>query len=128
MAIRAVVVEEDPFLLEAVCDFLEGCGVDVVVRAPNSSAAIRAIAFSHPDVVLLGSGAADGCGPDPEQTITDSFPGVAVVALAVPGHGAPRMGGAANGAKPIHLDGDPRELIQAVRQVGAKAQYRLTWS
>ena len=33
MAIRAVVVEEDPFLLEAVCDFLEGCGVDVVVRA-----------------------------------------------------------------------------------------------
>ena len=127
MPIRAVVVEEDPFLLEAVCDFLEGCGVEVLVRAPNASAAIRAISFSHPDVVLLGSGAADGCGPDPERTINETFPGIAVVALEVPGHVAPQAAWGAN-VKPVRLDGDPRELIETVRQAGAKAQYRLTWS
>ena len=127
MPIRAIVVEEDPFVLESVCDFLEGCGVEVLIRASTPSAAIRAVAASHPDVVVLGSGAADGCGPDPERAISQSFPGIPVVALEVPGHGAPPVATGPR-VRPIHLDGDPRDLIETVRRVSAKAQYRLTWS
>ena len=128
MAIRAVVVEGEPFLLEALCDFLEGCGVDVVLRAQDAAAAMRAMARLGPDVVILGTGAMTGCGPDPARTITEAFPTTSVVTLEVPGQERVPDPSASAGDRTIQLDGDPTQFIQAVRQVGAKAQYRLTWS
>ena len=128
MAVRAVVVEDDPFLLEAICDFLEGCGVDVVLRAQDAAAAMRAMAGLGPDVVILGSATTIGCGPDPARTITESFPTTSFVTLEVPGQEHAPGQSAFSGVRAIQLDGDPAQFIQAVRQVGAKSQYRLTWS
>ena len=128
MAVRAVVVEDDPFLLEAICDFLEGCGVDVVLRAQDAAAAMRAMAGLGPDVVILGGGTTTGCGPDPARTITEAFPTTSVVTLEVPGEQHAPDQSASSGVRGIQLDEDPAQFIQAVRQVGARAQYRLTWS
>jgi DNA-binding NarL/FixJ family response regulator len=128
MAIRAVVVEGEPFLLEALCDFLEGCGVDVVLRAQDAATAMRAIAGTGPDVVILGSGATNGCGPDPVRTITEAFPATSIVTLDVPGHEHVPDPFPSSAGRAIQLDGDPTQFIQAVRQVGSRAQYRLTWS
>ena len=129
MIIRAVLVEGEPFLMEALCDFLEGCGVDVVVRSHDVPSAIRAMAGLSPDVVLLGSGVTTGCGPDPARTISQACPTVSVVTLAVPGHGSPRGAPSASGSAPgVSVDADPTEFIETIRHVGAKAQYRLTWS
>jgi DNA-binding NarL/FixJ family response regulator len=129
MAIRAVIVEGEPFLLEALCDFLEGCGVDVVLRARDAAAALRVMAGVNPDVVILGSGTETGCGPDPARTIIDAFPAISVVTLQVPGAGsALNLTPVAAGGRAVQLDGDPATLIEAVREVGARTQYRLTWS
>ena|SRR5947207_7844165 len=129
MLIRAVVVEEEPFLLEAICDFLEGCGVDVVLRAQDAAAAMRAIPGANPDLVILGGGTEDACGPDPARAIGESFPRVSVMRLQVPGDGAaPDPSPSVWGGRAVQLDGDPATFIEAVRHIGARAQYRLTWS
>jgi DNA-binding NarL/FixJ family response regulator len=129
MAIRAVVVEGEPFLLEAICDFLEGCGVEVVLRAQDAAAALRAIPSVSPDVVILGNGREPGCGPDPARTIEASFPAISVVTVSVPGFGTSgNEAHSSSGHRAVELDGDPTTFIEAVRRLGARTQYRLTWS
>ena len=127
MAIQAVVVEGEPFVLEALCDFLEGCGVDVTARAPDAAAAIRTMAETLPDIVLVGSAAVGQDEREAARMITDAFPAVPVITLSTPGHPV-IVGLPSPESSVVQLDCHPGEFIETVRRAGTKAQYRLTWS
>lgn len=52
-ALRAIVVDDDPFARRMIKDSLQGAGMVVIAEAQNGREAVELTLFYHPDVVLM---------------------------------------------------------------------------
>jgi two-component system, OmpR family, response regulator len=120
-AARLLVVEDEPTILELLSGSLRFAGFDVVT-ASSGAEALRAVAASRPDLVLLDVMIPDGDGFEVVRRMRSSGPGVPVIFLTARDGVRERVAGLALGGddyvtKPFSLD----EVLERIRAVLRRA-------
>jgi two-component system OmpR family response regulator len=120
-AVRLLVVEDEQTILELLSGSLRFAGFDVVTAASGAEA-LRAVAASRPDLVLLDVMIPDGDGFEVVRRMRSSGPYVPVIFLTARDRVPDRVAGLALGAddyvtKPFSLD----EVMERVRAVLRRA-------
>jgi two-component system, OmpR family, response regulator len=120
-AARLLVVEDEQTILELLSGSLRFAGFDVVTAASGAEA-LRAVAASRPDLVLLDVMIPDGDGFEVVRRMRSSSPHVPVIFLTARDGVPERVAGLALGAddyvtKPFSLD----ELVERIRAVLRRA-------
>ncbi len=114
---RILVVDDEPTILELLSGSLRFAGFDVVTAASGADA-LRAVAASRPDLVLLDVMMPDGDGFEVVRQMRASGPQVPVIFLTARGAVRERVAGLTLGgddyvAKPFSLD----EVLARIRAV-----------
>jgi two-component system OmpR family response regulator len=120
-AARLLVVEDDQTILELLSGSLRFAGFDVVTAASGAEA-LRAVAASRPDLVLLDVMIPDGDGFEVVRRMRSSGPSVPVIFVTARDGVPDRVAGLALGAddyvtKPFSLD----EVVERIRAVLRRA-------
>jgi two-component system OmpR family response regulator len=120
-AVRLLVVEDEQTILELLSGSLRFAGFDVVTAASGAEA-LRAVAASRPDLVLLDVMIPDGDGFEVVRRMRSSGPYVPVIFLTARDRVPDRVAGLALGAddyvtKPFSLD----EVMERIRAVLRRA-------
>jgi two-component system, OmpR family, response regulator len=120
-AARLLVVEDEQTILELLSGSLRFAGFDVVT-ASSGAEALRAVAASRPDLVLLDVMIPDGDGFEVVRRMRSSGPGVPVIFLTARDGVRERVAGLALGGddyvtKPFSLD----EVLERIRAVLRRA-------
>jgi two-component system OmpR family response regulator len=120
-AARLLVVEDEQTILELLSGSLRFAGFDVVTAASGAEA-LRAVAASRPDLVLLDVMMPDGDGFEVVRRMRSSGPHVPVIFLTARDGVPERVAGLALGAddyvtKPFSLD----EVVERIRAVLRRA-------
>jgi two-component system OmpR family response regulator len=116
-AARLLVIEDDQTILELLSGSLRFAGFDVVTAASGAEA-LRAVAASRPDLVLLDVMIPDGDGFEVVRRMRSSGPSVPVIFVTARDGVPDRVAGLALGAddyvtKPFSLD----EVVERIRAV-----------
>jgi two-component system OmpR family response regulator len=120
-AARLLVVEDDQTILELLSGSLRFAGFDVVTAASGAEA-LRAVAASRPDLVLLDVMLPDGDGFEVVRRMRSSGPSGPVIFVTARDGVPDRVAGLALGAddyvtKPFSLD----EVVERIRAVLRRA-------
>jgi two-component system OmpR family response regulator len=120
-AARLLVVEDDQTILELLSGSLRFAGFDVVTAASGAEA-LRAVAASRPDLVLLDVMIPDGDGFEVVRRMRSCGPSVPVIFVTARDGVPDRVAGLALGAddyvtKPFSLD----EVVERIRAVLRRA-------
>ena len=120
-AARLLVVEDEQTILELLSGSLRFAGFDVVTAASGAEA-LRAVAASRPDLVLLDVMMPDGDGFEVVRRMRSSGPDVPVIFLSARDGVRERIAGLALGGddyvtKPFSLD----EVVERIRAVLRRA-------
>jgi two-component system OmpR family response regulator len=123
-AARLLVVEDEQTILELLAGSLRFAGFDVVTAASGAEA-LRAMAASRPDLVLLDVMIPDGDGFEVVRRMRSSGPYVPVIFVTARDGVPDRVAGLALGAddyvtKPFSLD----EMVERIRAVLRRAGRR----
>jgi DNA-binding NarL/FixJ family response regulator len=116
MSIRAIVVEDEPLVREALADFLEAAGIDVVGIASGGAEAISSVAAFLPDVVIMDLRLPGMDGVEATRIIKESYPFIRIIMLSVHDDiGFRRPAFEAGADAYLHKGCDPTELLATVK-------------
>jgi len=121
MAIRVVVVDDHPMLLESLVRVLdEEADIEVVGTATSIDAGVDATEHHHPDVIVLDHGLQSRNGTDAPTTILEAWPEASVIVLTAPNadidDDAPVVTAAHTLDKTLAID----ELAASIRSAAAR--------
>jgi DNA-binding NarL/FixJ family response regulator len=114
--VRIVIADDHSHYRRALARMLRSCGADVVAEVPNGQAAVRAVAATGADVVLMDLYMPGMSGAEATRLIVRRSPGTIVVMLSVfsdEGEIVEAMVGGASGYVP--KDRPVEEMLAAVR-------------
>lgn len=117
---RVVVADDHPFYRKGLVSSLRECGVDVVREVANGDAAIRAVAETAPDVVLMDLSMPGVNGVEATRRLSELFPMSRVVMLSVSAEESDVVNAMHAGATGYLLkESPPEEVIAAIRDAAA---------
>jgi DNA-binding NarL/FixJ family response regulator len=117
---RVVVADDHPFYRKGLVSSLRECGVDVVREVANGDAAIRAVAETAPDVVLMDLSMPGVNGVEATRRLAELFPMSRVVMLSVSAEESDVVNAMHAGATGYLLkESPPEEVITAIREAAA---------
>jgi DNA-binding NarL/FixJ family response regulator len=117
---RVVVADDHPFYRKGLVSSLRECGVDVVREVANGDAAIRAVAETAPDVVLMDLSMPGVNGVEATRRLSELFPMSRVVMLSVSAEESDVVNAMHAGATGYLLkESPPEEVITAIREAAA---------
>lgn len=117
---RVVIADDHPFYRRGLVSSLRECGIDVVREVANGDAAIRAVAETAPDVVLMDLNMPGVNGVEATRRLTELFPMSRVVMLSVSAEESDVVNAMQAGATGYLLkESPPEEVITAIREAAA---------
>jgi DNA-binding NarL/FixJ family response regulator len=117
---RVVIADDHTFYREGLARLLRKFGVDVVGEAPDGEAAVRLVAETSPDVVLLDLRMPGVSGLDAVRMLTDDAAATRVLVLSVSAEEADVTDAIAAGASGYVLKDEPvEEVIAGIRAAAA---------
>jgi DNA-binding NarL/FixJ family response regulator len=81
--VRVVIADDHPYYRRSLGRMLRASGVDIVAEVGNGAAAVRAVAVTEPDVVLMDLYMPGVSGAEAARTIARRSPQTAVLMLSV---------------------------------------------
>jgi DNA-binding NarL/FixJ family response regulator len=120
MPLRVVIADDHSHYRRALARMLRSCGADVVAEVPNGEAAVRAVAATGADVVLMDLYMPGVSGVEATRLIVRRSPGTAVLMLSVFSDEAEIVEAMVGGASGYVLKDRPvEELLAAARSAAA---------
>lgn len=117
---RVVIADDHPFYRRGLISALRESGIDVVREVGDGDAAVRAVAETAPDMVLMDLNMPRVSGLDATRRLTERFPSVPVVILSVSAEEADVAGAIQAGAIGYLLkESPPEEVVAAIRDAVA---------
>jgi DNA-binding NarL/FixJ family response regulator len=117
---RVVVADDHPFYRKGLVTSLHESGIDVVREVANGEAAIRAVAETAPDLVLMDVNMPGLNGVEATPQLTGLFPMTRVLMLSVSAEEADVLNAIEAGATGYLLkESPPDEVITAIREAAA---------
>jgi DNA-binding NarL/FixJ family response regulator len=117
---RVVIADDHAFYRKGLVASLRASGIDVVREAANGEAAIRAVAETAPDLVLMDVNMPGVNGVEATRRLTELFPATGVVMLSVSAEEADVVNAIRAGATGYLLkESPPEEILTAIREAAA---------
>lgn len=85
MGIKLVIVDDAPFIREAVRNLLRGTEIKLLAEATDGEEAVQIVVKEKPDVVLMDMVLPKKNGIDAAKEILEKFPSVKIVAFSTEG-------------------------------------------
>jgi DNA-binding NarL/FixJ family response regulator len=118
--LRVVVVDDHSFYRAGLIRLLTQSGVDVVAEAPNGEEAIRVVAETAPDVVVMDINMPGLSGIEATRRLVEESPATKVLVLTVSADDADVTGAILAGASGYVLkDGPIEEVVSGIEAVAA---------
>jgi DNA-binding NarL/FixJ family response regulator len=123
--LRAMVVDDEPTVREAIHSLLETFGFDVVAEAEDGLAAVEAVAGARPDVILMDVRMPRMDGLEATREIKARYPHVQVVLLSAYDDSTFRKSAEEFGATCYLVKGSSAVLLEQVLTSAAQLHRRL---
>lgn len=118
--LRIVIADDHPFYRSGLAQSLRDSGIDVVRDVPNGEAAIRAVADTKPDLVLMDLNMPGLSGVEATRQLNERFPSTPVLMLSVSAEEADVADAIRAGATGYVLkESPPEEIVTAIREAAA---------
>lgn len=118
--LRVVFADDHPHYRKGLIQSLSEGGIEVVREAPNGEAAIRAVAETAPDLVLMDINMPGMSGVEATRRLTELSPATPVLILSVSAEEADVADALLAGATGYLLkEAPPEEIITAIREAAA---------
>jgi len=117
---RVVIADDHPFFRTSIAKLLREHGMQVAAEVGSGEAAVRAVAETSPQVVVMDLKMPGVSGLEATRRLTDSHPATHVVVLSVSTNENDVIDAVLSGASGYVLkDAPPGELIEAIRAAAA---------
>jgi DNA-binding NarL/FixJ family response regulator len=120
--LRVVIADDHPFYRDGLAKLLDANGIDVAAQAANGEAAIRAVAETAPDVVVMDLNMPGMSGIEATRQLTEVAPHTRVLVLSVSAQEDDVTDAILAGASGYVLKESPVEEVVAGIQAAAAGQ------
>jgi two-component system chemotaxis response regulator CheY len=121
MGIKLVIVDDAPFIREALRNIIEGAGFEVVGEASDGQSALELARYKFPDVIIMDLVMPNENGIEATKKILDECPGIKIIACSTQSEKSMALKAIEAGccgfiAKPFQVDEVISKIKSAIKQ------------